>query len=862
MTTPITLTKLNIPHCRTKLVTRPRLMTILNEGLERKLTLISASAGYGKTTLVSEWINHSPYPAAWLSLDEQDHNPIRLLTYFIRALQTVEPKFGDHLIDRLTSSQPIPNHLWMTTLLNELTTITSPFVLILDDYHLIDTEPVNDMITLLIEHMPQTMHLYILTRTQPNLALSRLRVRHQLTEIRPPSLQFTSAETDDFLHQVMDLNLSLENRMVLHSHTEGWVAGLQLAALSIQGSLDPNPSLQQSEQVQTFLLQTSIVERLCGSLCDALTSHNFASTDQQSSTLSGQETLEYLEQINLFIIPLDQERRWYRYHHLFADVLRKKLQPHISTLDNKDVYMAELHHRASQWFEEHHFEEKAFHHAALSGNIDRAAYLMDGNGMPFIFRGILTPVLEWLDTLSDLELNTRPSLWVTYAAALLISGHISNIEPKLQAAESLLKKTTHEQHTRDLIGHIASIRATIAVSKHDPEVIIAESLRALHYSSPINLPIRTAANWSLGYAYQLQGNRLDASKAYTEAIRSSQQINHHIITLLATLGLGNLQEADNLLLVASDTYQLVIEQAGYPPLPVTCEAYLGLARIQYEWNNLETALQHVEQAIQLARLLDQSDRVIAGEIWLAKIKLAQGDCSSAATLLAQCEHIAKQHQFIHQLPDLASVQVLVLIRQSNELAATFLAKKFNLTQDIARIYLSKNEPTAALILLEPLFEQAQGAQHQDKLLLIMLQQSVAYYSLGDKRHAMQLLKDSLYHTESHGFIRTFIELGKPMFQLLQETANVGLMPSYVQQILVHFDTTYTAHHTYSLIEPLSSREIEVLRLISEGQSNQEISEKLYIALATVKEHNRVIFDKLQVKRRTEAVARARELGFL
>jgi len=872
MTAPLLSTKLFIPAPRSNIVPRPRLTKLLNEGLERKLALVSAPAGSGKTTLVGEWLSGVMHPSAWLSLDERDNDPVRFLSYLIAALQSIAPSMGINAAGLLKSAQLPPIESFMTILLNEIAAVSDPFILVLDDYHVIEAGPVQDAVAFLIERMPTQMHLVIATREDPNLPLARLRVRHQLTEVRAADLRFTSPEADAFLSGSMGLTLTPANVAQLEARTEGWIAGLQLAALSMQGLQDPDGFIRsftgshhfvldylfeevlgrQSASMQSFLLHTSILDRLCGPLCDAVLSEG--NLEAHAFPSSGQETLAALERANLFIVPLDHERRWYRYHHLFADLLQNRLH-------QSGKVAAELHIRASTWYEDNGYEIEAFRHAAAAGDIDRAARLMEGKGMPLHFRGAVAPVLSWLDTLPRKVLDARPALWVLHASAVLMAGRMSSVEPKLIAAEKALQKAEQDDKTRDLIGHIASVRATIAVSRHDAETILAESRRALAYLHPDNLAVRTATTWTLAYAYQLHDNRVAAGKAYADALSISEKIGHDIIALLAALGLGNIQEKENRLYAAAETYRRVLAMAGDSPPPAVCEAHLGLARLHYEWNDLNAAAMHGEQAIQLAKRLEQSDRIVAGEVFLAKLKLAQGDASGAAAVLAKADHLARQQNFAHQTPQIAAVQVLALLQQGNLTAATHLARKHEHPISQARVQLSKGNTAAAITLLGTLLKQAELNAMEDERLRATVLLAVASYMNDEKEHAVQLLADALTMAEPGGFTRTFLEEGEPMYRLLHEAADQGMRQDYLGKLLAAFERRFP-FPADSLIEPLSGRELEVLRLIAQGLSNQEISERLYIALPTVKGHNRIIFDKLQVKRRTEAVARARKLGLL
>jgi len=888
MSTPILTTKLYIPPPRPKVVIRPRLIKQLNEGVHGKLTLVSAPAGFGKTTLISEWVNQKdekgrihPSTVAWLSLDEGDSDPIRFLTYFVAALQTVNLsdsegnsiKIGNGVLAVLQSPQPPSTESILTTLLNEITAVSTPIILILDDYHLIDSQPVDKALTFLLDHLPPHMHLIMTTREDPNLPLSRLRVRGQLTELRATNLRFTPAEAATFLNQVMGLSLSVDEISALETRTEGWIAGLQLAALSMQGQENNTDFIQsftgshrfildylleevlnhQPEAIQTFLLHTSILDRMCSSLCDAVL--------QDSDTL-GQETLAYLEQSNLFILPLDNERRWYRYHHLFGDLLQQRLQ--LST----DELVTNLHSRASVWYEENDLEIEAFQHAAAANDIDRAERLMAGRGMPLLLRGAVGPVMNWLASLPTAVLDARPSLWVTYATAFLFTGQITGIEEKLQCAEAALQNITLDDETRDLIGRIASMRSTLAVAQNRVETIIIQSRRAQAYLHPDNLPVRTSVIWNLGYANELQGNRQAAKAAYLEAVSISESIGHFIIHVMSLLGVGAMQEGENDLHLAAETYQKILKLIGDPPIAVACAAHLGLAGLYYEWNDLESAENYGQQSLILAQQFPSSvDREVASDVFLARLKLAQGDASGAATILASAEQSAQQHNHVYQIPKVAAAQVLTLLDQGNLVNAAQIAQTYELPLSQARVHIAQENPAGAQAVLASYRQQMEAKGWADELLKVMMLQAVAYYHQGEMETAVSHLTNALELAEPGGFIRLFLDEGKPIVELLLRMKDEGgRMKEYIHKLLAAFGEKDLIHPLspapQPLIEPLSPREIEVLQLVARGYSNRQISEELFLALNTVKGHNRRIFGKLNVQRRTEAVARARELGLV
>lgn len=883
MSTLILTTKLYIPPPRPNAVPRPRLVARLNGGLPqeqgagRKLTLISAAAGFGKTTLLSEWVANCRLPVARLALDEGDSHPARFLAYLIAALQTVAPGVGDGVLTALQAPQPPAQEALLTALLHDVAAIPHDFLLVLDDYHALDAPPVDQALVFLLDYMPPQMHLVIATREDPPLPLARLRARGQLTELRAADLRFTPAEAAQFLNQAMGLDLSAAEVAALEARTEGWIAGLHLAALSLQGRADKTGFVadfsgshrfvldylveevlqRQPVAVQDFLLRTAILDRLCGPLCEAVL---------PETAVSGQDTLTYLERANLFIVPLDNERRWYRYHHLFGELLRQRL--HQSFPDA----VIELHIRASAWYETHDLELEAFHHAAAANDVTRAERLLAGRGMPLLFRGAAQPVLRWLATLPTAVLDAHPALWVTYASALLFVQQVAGVEEKLRAAEAALPDETGlpddapDAHVRDLLGHIAVIRATVAVTQHDAATIMTQAQRALAYLHPDNLPVRAATTWALGYAAFLQGDRAAAAQAYRQALADSEAIGHFIIILLATMGLGETQEGENRLHLAAASYRRALALAGDPPLPVACAAHLGLARIHYAWNDLETAVSHAEQSRQLARQIEHTDRLAAAELFLARLKLAQGDAEGAAALLATIEPQLHQPHFVLQRPEFTAVQLLQFLRQGNLTAAAALAQSHDLPLCQARAALAQGgDPAAALATLTAYRQQAEANGWPDERLRALILQALAQQALGEGETAVAVLTEALALAAPDGLIRPFVDEGAPLARLLALVTARGVLPDYVRTLLAALAVERPPGERQPsppLIEPLTERELEVLHLVAQGLSNRQIAAQLVLALDTVKGHNRRIYEKFQVQRRTEAVARARALGLI
>lgn len=868
MSTPLLATKLHSPPPRANLVVRPRLVSRLNEGLQRKLTLVSAPAGFGKTTLISAWATTCGQPVAWVSLDEKDNDITRFLAYLIGAYRSILPSVGDGLLARLQAPQPPPTEWTLTTFVNQLHTTTQACVCILDDYHLIDNEPIDSALAFLIENLPAHMHLMILSREDPKIPLSRLRARNQLGELRGQDLRFTHDEASEFLRRVMGLHLSPNHIAALEQHTEGWIAGLQLAALSVQSASSRLPQddmlganhpfvwdylleevlQQQPDYIQHFLMHTAVLDRFCGALCDAL-------LEQLSG--NGQAMLEMLEQRNLFIIPLDHERHWYRYHHLFGDLLRQRLRntypPHHSTT---------LHIRASQWYEDKGFELEAFHQAVVAQDNERAERLADGKRIPLHFSGAVTAILDWLGSLSVAVLDARPSLWLKYASLLLVNGQTTAVEAKLQATERALIAHLGSVPTA-YIGQIATTRSVLALAQYNTERMLSQSQLALAHLPPQFVSRRATAYCILGYAHMKYGDYALARQYLTESIALSTSVGDIFITILANISFGLLQELENQLHQAYATYQSVVAVAGNHPVQIVNEAFLGLARIEYEWNNLSTAEELAQKSLELAREYESViDRFIIAETFIARLKMVQGDLNSASALLAQAHQTVRQHAFVNRIPDLVSEQIIVLLRQGNLSSASHLAQTHGLKLSQVRVYLANGDTQRALALIDELRSQLQHLPKEK--LALMLQEALAWHQHGAKNNAFDTLDEALTQAEPQGFVRLWVDEGLPMANLLADFAHTGNHDVYVRRLLEAIAVSLAQHTqpTDGLLEPLSQRELDVLRLVAYGLSNQAIGEKLFIALDTVKGHNRRIFEKLQVQRRTEAVARARELGLV
>ena len=826
--------------------------------------------------LVSQWAIACGRPVAWLSLDADDGDPVRFLSYVVAALRTVVSDFGDAVLAALQSPQPPPFDVVMTLLLNELADIEDEIVLVIDDYHIIESNEVDRAVAVLIERLPPPVHLIIATREDPQLPLARLRARDELMELRAADLRFTPSEAGEFFKQAIGLVLSDEDAAALDARTEGWIAGLQLAALSLQTETDSRRFIQsftgthrfvmdylleevlnrQPDAVQAFLLRTAILERMCGPLCDAVVDLN---------GISGQKMLEQLERDNMFIVPLDNERRWYRYHHLFADLLRQRLQL------GANVSLPELHGRASRWHELNGTELEAFQHAGTAGDIARAARLLSGEVLPLHFRGAAAPVLRWLRALPPAVLDAQPELRVAQASAQLFVGQLGGIEELLRSAEVKLDAASVDETVRDLIGHIAVIRATVAVSQHGADVIIEQSRRALAYLHPSNLPVRTATLWTLGYAHQLLGQRGDARRAYGEAIAISERIGHGIIHLVATIGYGAIQFHDNQLGDAAATFHRALALAGDPPMAVVSEAHLGLAGVHYARNDLAAAMRHVLLARPLAQQIESTDRLVACDVFDARLQLAHGNVTAALSKLALAAQRARAHESSPQIVEIADLRICALLRQGDTAAAAEMTDARPLSR--ARVLLAQGDTVAALRVLDLLRETIRSDGWQDEYLAATILTALAHQASGARDPALHALAEAAEMAEPDALTRVFIDEsgqtgfpdGAPMRELLGEARLRGSAPVFLAAVLAAFEPAATADAApiaQALNDPLSARELELLHLVAQGMSNQEICARLFLALDTVKGHNRRIYGKLGVQRRTEAVARARALGLL
>lgn len=869
MSTTLLATKFFAPPPPAHVVTRPILDKRLDDGISRKLTLVCAAAGFGKSTLISRWAHDCAYPSAWLSLDEEDRDPVRFLEYLVASLQAISQAVGAGIPALLRGSPPASAETVLTLLLNQLSTMPGKLVLVLDDYHLAAGTPVDEALTFLIDHMPIQLHLVVASRESPEIPLGRLRVQGQLTEIRQEELRFGLEESSEFLNQGLNLGLSKTQVHALEARTEGWVAGLKLAAISLHRHNDPEAFIasftgshrfvqeylieevldQQTPEVQSFLLRTSVLDRVCGPLCDAVL-----------QSYSGQKILDQLDQANLFIVPLDTERRWYRYHHLFADLLRQRLTQQESA--------EPIHLRASQWHEANGLEVEAFHQAALAKDIPRAIRLIDGNGMPLYFRGETAPVQKWLSALPEAVLNAHPSLWTVFSWCLLFSGQPLQLEAKLLGAETALRIAPQETATMETNGQIAVLWAWLAVYKNDADSIYKYASRALELLNSDSRPARTAAHCALGVAQMFRGERVEASVEFSKVIGAGRSSGNLMFTAVASIALAGIQASDYKLHLAAATYRGVIQMIADPTHSLGFEAHLGLAKILYDWNELDEAESHTLLCSQLVTRA-KSESEVGADILRARLMLVRSEHIEAETLLARTKVAAKAGPLTGRMQEAAELQVLHLLRRGEVEEAIDFSSLHQLPIGHARALWAHDKGLEALRVVETHRRSMEAQGLAQETLKASVLQAIIYHALGKIDSALQVLRQAVVQAEPQGSIRLFVDEGAPMKTLLTKLQHQTGMATYTSKLLAAFGTQVSGVSRVTVVtlphsppEAFSQRELEILRLIQEGHSNQKISERLFLSLSTVKWHNQNIFAKLDVQRRTEAIARALELKLL
>lgn len=890
-------TKLYIPQPLANLVGRPRLVERLNEGINHPLLLISAAAGFGKTTLLSAWLSELSIPAAWISLDERDNDETRFIRYFIEALGTLEIGIWVDWGSVISETAPTQLESLLIRLINQIAEIPEDFVLILNDYHWITSDAIHTDLAFFLEHLPPRMHLVIATRVDPPLPLSQLRARGQLVELRSNELRFTVEEARQFFDRTMGLDLNEDAVATLQSRTEGWIAGLQLAALSIRerdrldefiASFTGNHRYivdylaeqvlqEQPPEIQTFLLETSILERLSGSLCESVTGRE-----------DSLEILEKLERANLFLVPLDDERQWYRYHNLFADFLQEQLQRRLPER------WPDLHSKAAEWYEGHRLIAEAVGHALAVGNAEQALRLVEQIAETIWMRGEMSRLLDWLEALPNAMVRSRPRLCIFYAWILNIIGRREETEARLFDAEQSLRYSIEELGPRGTLqGMLLTTRAILAIMDGKAQSAIRLSRQALEDLPRQNLVWRSVVFRNLGNAYLLQGKTGQAIQAIREAICLSHKASNIYMNLVSMYELAEVQIIQGKLHQAEaifrDALRLAEERAARG-MVITGALHVGLGEVLRQWDDLEEAMAHLKLGIECGQKNGSLGIQVCGYTRLAQVALALDDFDMAAESFrkaAELTPVARRTSFLAHY----DAQATLWGKQQDLDAAARWIRGRGLRPDgelsfideaayitMARVLIAQKKLEEALHLLENLSDCARKAGRIGRLLEILILQSLALRVQGQTSLALAALRQALEIAEPEGTMRLFLDEGGSMQELLilgiergswSETRLIG----YTHKLLGVFRRNSSSlsgfevrSHQHSLLpallEPLSERELEILQHVASGLSNQHVADRLVIGVGTVNWHVSRIYRKLGVHNRTQAVALARELNLL
>lgn len=891
-------TKLYLPSGRPHLVARPRLIARLNEGLTRPLTLLSAPPGFGKTTLLSEWVAQDKLPVAWLVLDADDNDPVRFWSYFIAALQQVDAAIGSSSLALLQLPRAAATESMLKALVNEIDALPDDhvtefipseiqglragFILVLDDYHVIETPAVHQQLSFLLDHLSPHMHLVISTRADPPLQLARLRARDQLIELRESDLRFTRAEAVQFLNETMSLSLTSEQIAALETHTEGWIAGLQLAALSLRGREDLSGFVRaftgshrfvfdyltdevfarQTEIIQSFLIQTSILERLNASLCNALTGH-----------ADSQAMLEELERSNLFLTALDDERRWYRYHQLFADVLRHRLA------EKSPTALVDLHLRASEWFESEGLVTEAVNHALAAHDWERAAWLIENASESLRQRREIATLTNWIQALPDSVRRSHPALCLSYARALVDVARYADAETFILGAEHWLEGNAQVNDTRvdSFRGKAVALRAQFANTRSEFTQAIELAQRAEQLLPPDDVSWRSWVSLILASALRFTSNWLRANETFQEAAALNESIGDYANALFALSSRGEGLEAVGKLRQAAQQFEEVLRLARVwriPNAPVTGYALVGLGRVRYEWNELETALHDVQTGLERGQQAGIMDVLLRGYHALARIRQAQGDIDGALAALDEADAVAEK-MGVAQVKDwISALRAQAWLARGETEAALDWASHFvgqmqeavfpSVQIALAKVWLSQRETDKALPLLDHALQSTQAVGRLGNAIHILAVQAIVYHARGEPEQAFAKLEHAVELAEPEGYVRVFADEGAPMARLMRRMSTRSPASEYVRRLLdaLGESANIDLPIAHNLIVPLSQRELEVLRLIVEGATNKEIAHELVLTVNTVKRHISNIFGKLHVSNRAQAIARARELNLL
>ena len=885
---PLLRTKFYVPPNRPSQIARPRLNNLIDRGFDRALILISAPAGYGKTTLVSSWLRHNDIASTWLSLNEGDNDPVRFLQYFLQALQKIDPKIQLDLLGMPQEMRTASFEALLNILINEIIERDTPFIFVLDDFHVIHSESVLKILAYLLKHLPPQMHLVILTRIDPPLPLARMRARNMLMDIRADQLRFTRDEIAAFLNDGMGLALSADDLSAMETRTEGWIASLQLAALSMQSSKDVHAFVSaftgshhyvmdylveevigfQPKKVGDFLMQTSILEPMCGPLCE------FVIDPDPEEPVNGQAMLEALERMNLFVIPLDDDRGWYRYHHLFADVLRKRLEQHCPDS------LPKLHQRASLWFEQNGLVIEAIGHSLTADDQDRVIQLIEQNGPLLLIRGELNPLSNWIKAVES-QFQMHPWIPIIKAWLFILTGQPEQAEELLQIAEKLISPLEADTQIKIMQGAIATGRSYRSFINGDTNHTAAFARQAVDYLPDVDLvsrSIRSIATALLGEACLMNGELEEARQACTEAKKIGQAAGDVHAVLVVNCALGRIFVEQGLLHQAAEIYAETLQVAIRPDgrKSVTAgEVLTELSLVSYVWNNLEAALEQARSCIALCRQWGYQAFQATGLTVLARLEQVQGNTLTALEHMNSAEKLTKEHHFAFKYTVRVNYALVRLwIAQGNLEKASRIVQESGITANdeipylrepeflaLLRLLLAQGDYDASLALSKRLLQKAETGKRIGRVIEVLVLQALIFQGRKETEQALAVLKRSLSLARPERYIRTYVDEGEPMARLLHLARSRQVETEYATDLLSVMEKADGKAQPPSqlLIKPLTMREIEVLRLIEAGCSNQDIAGKLVISIPTVKRHISNIYAKLGVESRTQAVAIGKEL---
>ena len=906
MAGPLLETKLHVPRRRRGVVPRPRLSDRLSRGELPRLVLVSAPAGFGKTTLVTDSLagaSGGGRSVAWLSLDQRDDDPASFWTYVVAALRTAVPGIGAGFLDVVRSPQS-STEAALTTLLNELSAVPEDVVLVLDDYHVIESTDVQKGVGFLLEHLPQQVHLVIATRVDPALPLARLRARGELVEIRAADLRFSPDESAAYFQDVMGLALTEADVAALDGRTEGWIAALQLAALSMQGRTDVAGFIagfagddrfvvdylveevlqRQPEELRSFLLQTSVLSRLTGPLCDAVTGQD-----------GGRAMLGALDRGNLFVVPLDDRRLWYRYHHLFADVLRARL------LDEDPDRVRTLNVRASDWFGRNGDPVEAVHHALAAQDFERVADLVEPL-IPAMGQARQEGVLRrWLEALPDELFRVRPVLNAGFVGALMSTGDVRGVEPRLRDVERWLDPATGRSGEsegpagemvvvdaggfRRLPVQIAMFRAGLALVGGDVAGTMRHARRALDLAEPEDHLGRGGPAALLGLAHWRTGDLEAAHRWYAEGMASLDSGGHRSDVIGGAVTLADIRIAQGRLREAMSYYERGLRTATERPPAVlrgAADMHVGMSDVLRERDELAAARQHLLTSKELGEHAGLPKNPHRWRVAMARLLQIDGDAVGALDLLAQAEEVYN-NDFSPDVQPIPAIRARLWLAQGRLDDARGWVRGQGLTVDdelsylrefqhviLARVLLAefsaeRSEPalSGATTLLERLLRAAETGGRIGTVIEVLVLRALAHQARGDLPSALASLRRALALAEPEGYVRIFVEEGPPMAALLRATTAQGGAPAYVRGLLDAFGAPRdTARVDQELIDPLSPRELDVLRLLSTHLDGPDIARQLFVSLNTVRTHTKNIYAKLGVNSRRAAVRRGEELHLM